>query len=796
VQDKGRKKEDLVRELEALRKRIKKLERLEDDQRATESVLRTSAATLQGILRAAPIGIGIVTNRVLGWTNEHITKMLGYTQEELAGKSARILYNSDEEFQRVAFVKHPQVEKYGVGSLETNFRSKDGRLLDILLSSAAIEQGDMEKGLVFTAIDITERKKAEKELRESRKDWENIFQAIGHPAIVMDAGHRIINANNATARLTNLPPEDLRGRSCYEVFHGTDHPPDGCPMEALITSGSLEPVEMEMEVLGRFFIVYCTPVLDHAGKLTRIIHVATDITDHKRAELALQKSEERYRNIFENAVEGIFQSTPDGRILHVNPAMARFYGYETPLELTESITDIQSQLYVNPADRQRFKDHLERYGTIEQFESERYRKDGTTVWTSVNAHIVRGPDGETVYYEGTSIDISERKTAEKEKEKLQKQLFQAQKMEAIGVLAGGIAHDFNNMLMGIQGYASLMLLDTRQDHPHYEKLTSIEQQIQSGAELTRQLLGFARGGRYEVKPTDLNELVRRTSDMFGRTKREITIHRKLESELYPVDVDRGQVEQVLLNLYVNAWHAMPAGGEIYIESRNLIFVEGHSHHYSVAPGRYVKISVTDNGIGMDEETRQRIFEPFFTTKGMGRGTGLGLASVYGIIKNHGGIINVYSEKGKGTTFNIYLPASEKEVIQEKEVSGDILKGTETVLLVDDQETVLQVGEEMLRSLGYRVIPARSGKEAVAIYENNKETIDLVILDMIMPEMTGGETFEGLKTINDQVAVILSSGYSINGMAAKILKRGCKGFIQKPFNINELARKMREVLDAT
>jgi two-component system cell cycle sensor histidine kinase/response regulator CckA len=250
---------------------------------------------------------------------------------------------------------------------------------------------------------------------------------------------------------------------------------------------------------------------------------------------------------------------------------------------------------------------------------------------------------------------------------------------------------------------------------------------------------------------------------------------------------------VFLNLLVNAWQAMPAGGDLYLQTQNAVVDESHTSSPYLKPGKYVKVSVTDQGAGMDEATRQRIFEPFFTTKEMGRGTGLGLASVYGIIKNHGGAINVYSERGQGTTFNIYLPVSGKEVIEEKAVTHELLKGTETILLVDDQEPVVNVGQTMLNVLGYTVLTAQNGEDAVALYKKKGKKIDLVILDMIMPGISGSEVFDTLKSMNPEIKVILSSGYSLNGQAMSILSRGCSGFIQKPFSLIDLSRKIREVL---
>ena len=392
-------------------------------------------------------------------------------------------------------------------------------------------------------------------------------------------------------------------------------------------------------------------------------------------------------------------------------------------------------------------------------------------------------------------EIDEHKRAEEEKENLQNKLYEIQKIEAIGTLASGIAHDFNNLLMGIQGYASLMLLQTTPDHAYYTNLKSIEASVQRGAELTRQLLGVARGGKYEVKPTNFNKLLENSIKMFGRTKKQIRIHEKYQEDIWTVEVDRGQMGQVILNLCVNAWQSMPGRGDLFIATSNVVLEENYTHPYGVSPGDYVRISMTDTGVGMDEDVRQRIFDPFFTTKKRSRGTGLGLASAYGIIKNHGGIINVYSEKGRGSTFNIYLPALKKGIEkEEKTLSGDIERGTETILIADDEEMVLQVGEEMLNVLGYKVFSAAGGNEAVEVYRKRQDEIDLIILDMIMPDMVGGEVYEAIRKINPEVKVLLSSGYSINGEATEILDRGCNGFIQKPFGVKNLSKKIREILN--
>ena len=468
-----------------------------------------------------------------------------------------------------------------------------------------------------------------------------------------------------------------------------------------------------------------------------------------------------------------------------------------------------------------FRDNLaEVYEAYKLGTNEHYPTDQMPIYRGLQGHsctvndmVVVHPDGKKILLEvfGSPVrdeqnnviaslvsfsDITERKRTEEEKEKLQAQLQQAQKMEAIGRLAGGIAHNFNNILMGIQGLTSVMMINKEPDHPDYKHLTGIEKSIKRAVQLTRNLLGFARGGKYDPKPTDLNVLIKNENLLFSQMKKEIQIHGKYEEVLWPVEVDQGQIQQALLNLYLNAWQAMPVGGEIYIQTANIILDESETKSFTIKAGKYIKISVTDTGIGMDEATRGKIFEPFFSKGSSGQGFGLGLASVYGIVKNHGGFINVSSEKGKGSTFTIYLPASDKELVEESQDLDRrrIQYGQGTILLVDDEDIVIDVGQKMLESIGYKVLIAQSGREAVDLYRKRKDEIDLVILDMIMPGMDGGETYERMRNINSGVNVLLSSGYSINGQAKEILDRGCNAFIQKPFSLLDLSIKLRELLE--
>jgi two-component system cell cycle sensor histidine kinase/response regulator CckA len=514
------------------------------------------------------------------------------------------------------------------------------------------------------------------------------------------------------------------------------------------------------------------------------------------ADEALRESELKYRTIVESVEEGCFEIDLEGNLAFFNDPLCKILGY-TPEELSgKNVREITSPATIRKMD-QIYDQILKTGEPIRGTGYDAVGKNGESIALELAASLIRNRQGDPVGFRGVLRDVSERKDAETQKRTLEMQVQQARKMESIGTLAGGIAHDFNNILMGIQGNASLMLLKTDSSHAFYEKLKNIEAYVENGTELTRQLLGFARRGKYHTTATDINNIIDKSASMFGRTKKEIRIHKDLTPDIWTVEVDRGQIEQALLNLYVNAWQAMPEGGDVYLKTENIILDADFENiqPYNVEIGKYIKITVADTGSGIDDETKKRIFEPFFTTKEMGRGTGLGLASVYGIIKSHGGYINVHSQKDQGTTFAIYLPVSEKEVRQER-VTPDIktvARGTGTILLIDDEEMIIKVGAELVLELGYKVIAARSGDEAIKLYKKNVGKIDLIIMDMIMPGMGGGETFDNLKAINPDIKVLLSSGYSIDGQASEILERGCDGFIQKPFNLNQLSEKIQGII---
>jgi PAS domain S-box-containing protein len=523
-------------------------------------------------------------------------------------------------------------------------------------------------------------------------------------------------------------------------------------------------------------------------------HIQYTVNKVRASDEAVRISEEKYRSILENIEEGYFEIDLLGNLKFINGPLCRILGYGADELVGMNFYDLAVEESV-PV----LEDALEKVSRTGESASlsdcDILRKDATRKSLELSVSLIKDGFDRPSGYRCMVRDVSERRQAEEERKKLEIQLQQAQKMEAIGTLAGGIAHDFNNILMGIQGNASLIELKLEAGHPVLEKAKNIERYVESGTELSKQLLGFARRGKYNVRASDINDILSKSSAMFARTKKEIRVHAQLDKNVWTVEVDRGQIEQALLNLYINAWQAMPDGGDLYLATENISLTDSYVRPYAVQPGHYVKVSVSDTGVGIDKKDLARIFEPFFTTKEMGRGIGLGLASVYGIIKSHGGHINAYSEKGQGTTFTFYLPASSRAAEQDaKSDSTVILRGRETVLLIDDEQMIIEVGSGLLMELGYAVIPAGSGAEALDIYSARRTEIDLVIMDMVMPGMGGSETYDRLKKINPQVKVLLSSGYSLNGQASKIMARGCNGFIQKPFNLAQLSMRLREILD--
>jgi two-component system, cell cycle sensor histidine kinase and response regulator CckA len=611
-----------------------------------------------------------------------------------------------------------------------------------------------------------------------------------------DRDGRFIFANDFYCKSVGKTYQEVIGKDDFEI-----HPRELAEKfrkddQRIMDLCQTESIEEAWQSLGGeygYIQVIKSPLFDNRQQVIGIIGIFWDITDRKKTEIELAEERNLLRTLIDIVPGYIYVKDRESRFILANEAVARLMGVNDPEDLIGK-TDFD---YYSDADAENFRQDErqvidEEKPLVDREES--YSQDGQLGWILTNKLPLRNIDGEIIGIVGMGLNITKRKEAEREREKLKAQLLHAQKMESVGTLAGGLAHDLNNLLMGIQGRASLMATEIDAAHPLWLNIKAIEEYVQSATGLTNQLLGFARGGKYEIKPTAFNALIDHAVEMFGRTRKEIRIVKTFEPKLWVVEADRRQMEQVLLNLFINAWQAMPGGGELYLRTDNAMLDQTTVAPHSVEPGRFVKISITDTGMGMDESTRQRIFDPFFTTKEMGRGTGLGLASAYGIVKNHGGIITVYSEPGHGTAFNIYLPASDKEAQEDVLIEKKIIRGSDTVLIVDDEEMILNVGKAMLERLGYRAFVAAGGKQAVETILEKGDEIDLVILDLIMPGLDGGETFDRIREIKPDIPVMLSSGYSIDGQATEILKKGADGFIQKPFQLSELSQTIRKILD--
>lgn len=641
---------------------------------------------------------------------------------------------------------------------------------------------------------------------KTQGQWEAIFQAIGHPTVILDLHHSIISANKAMERCLGKTSRELQGLKCWEIFHGPgcSEPPAQCPFERMAASGMCETVEMEMEVLGGTYLVSCTPMLDDEGRLENVIHIATDVTERKRAEEAHRSESEFNTLVIENASQGIcvcyaIDEFPYVRFKIWNERMTLITGYS--MEEINRLGWYQS-LYPDPVVQQRAVDRMQRMRIGDNIQDEEWRivrADGQERDMLIATRLYAGSKGEN-YVLGVMHDITERKQAEERQGKMEAQLLQAQKMESVGHLAGGVAHDFNNLLQGILGYLELALDKLSPDDRRFRYLTEAQKAGKSAANLTRQLLAFGRRQILNPEALDLNSVI----EDFMRMVRQV-IGEHIELNIIPGDAlatiraDRSQIEQILMNLCVNARDAMLDGGRLIIETANATLdAEYCAMHQGAMPGCYVTLSVTDSGCGMTPETIQQIFEPFFTTKEKGRGTGLGLSTVYGIVHQHEGFVQVYSEPGKGSTFKMYLPAFEHVAVAEKHATATPVRGGggETILLAEDDERGRHLAECILEEAGYKVIAAADGEEALRLYIEHRQTIDLLLLDVVMPKKSGRAVMEEIHAERPDMPCLFCSGYSENAVHTNfVLEKGLH-FLQKPYRREDLLRAVRQILDGS
>jgi PAS domain S-box-containing protein len=613
---------------------------------------------------------------------------------------------------------------------------------------------------------------------------DNVIQNMDDGVIIVDADNHILDLNPAACLLIGKRTKELIGAKAEKAIEWW---PDFESEARYPNDPSGRIIELEVHQRCRLIRPTRSCLYSNDQAMGHLITLR-DVTGRLRAEKALRNSEERFKSLSENAPIIIFTLNEKGVVTYVNQAWERILGHKRSQLLgrpfieiilpsrTQNYASIFTQLFNGQQSIAEVKIH------IRDTEGSR-RLFNTTATANSDA------EGRVNGILGLAKDVTEA-------QRLQEQLFQSQKMKAVGTLAGGIAHDFNNLLMGIQANVSLIRheIDPSKEVMS-EKLNRIEDQIQSGASLTRQLLGYARKGKNVVDVIDLNELIKETLNVVERTNKRIRVECELTSGSSHVRADKGQIELVLLNLFLNAVDAMPAGGQLTVNSRSIPGSDLTSDGTQTHQGLNIELTINDTGIGMDAETKARIFEPFFTTKEVGQGTGLGLASVYGIIENHGGRIHVESRIGQGTIFRILLPSTKNKVVAITPRRPPALpKGGGKILLVDDEELVLKSCHEMVESLGYEVISTTKPGDALSIYQTRHQQLDLVILDMIMPEMDGAEVFDQLVSINPELKAIIISGYVDDDRIDTILARGRHDRLRKPFTSSELSQSIARVLN--
>jgi len=652
-------------------------------------------------------------------------------------------------------------------------------------------------GIIEHVKDVTQKVLTEKNLRDSKERLKAIFKAAGAISIIITD----IKENDLVIQEFSTGAEIMFGYNKKKVVGSS------VSMLHLLDNKEqwpkiIEPIMHEKNGFSREFtllrkskekfpaFVTVQPIFDTENNIIGTLWVTLDFTEVKQAKNALLENEKLFRELANMLPQIVLEMDLTGKLVFANKKACDAFGFTTR-DIKEELNGFNMLV---PEDRERAKENAQKLFNGKKTGFSEYtvlRKDKSTftgLFHSVPVHHKGKPSA----LRGFIIDISQKK-------QLEKKLFQTQRMESIGTLAGGIAHDFNNILMGIQGNISLLEFEIDSEKLNKkdaaDRISSVNHLIKSGSNLTKQILGFAKKAAINVTPVDLNKFIKYHNIMFGRTRKDVTIVENFENNLLAADIDKSQIEQALLNIYINACQAMQDIKKIYVQTEKVVLNEDFDKTCKINQGRYIKISITDTGHGIDKKIINRVFEPFFTTKKMGiRGTGLGLATSYGIIRDHGGFIKVYSEKGHGTTFSIFLPASRQKIFEPRDIPARILKGNETVLVVDDEDMILDVATNILKTLEYKVLSARNGKEAIKIFGEQHDNIDIIILDMIMPEMSGEQTFYKLKKINPKIKVLLASGYSASEQAKNMLEQGCNGFIQKPFSLKEFSCKIRNILD--
>ncbi len=716
------------------------------------------------------------------------------------GSDAVLLINNLQQTEYAG--TDPNVVKYGLktymgcavkldhaymGSLCVVYQSdftpdeNDRRMLELFAAAIGVEEKRLrvEKAL-------TESERRYRGLVESLTDYIYTVQVEGGRAVATYHGRGCVS-------VTGYTTEDYEADQYlwYRMVYENDRPAVLEQAEKMLSGVSSSPLEHRIiHKNGSIQWVKNTtvPRHDEKGRLIAYDGLVTNITERKRAEEALQESERKYRALFEESKDAIFISTPEGRFIDINPAGVALFGYAAKKDILS--VDRDRYLYANLQDREKFLQTLEQQGFVKDYELTMRRKDGAALVLLVTASVICDEKGKGTAHRGIIRDITGQK-------RLEQQLLHANKMEAVGQLAGGVAHDFNNILTAIIGYGHILRMKVEKDELLKTHVMKILESSERATGLVRSLLAFSRKQIINPRPVDLNEIVKRVEGLLSRLIGEdVEFKIALAREDVTIMADSGQIEQVLMNLATNARDAMPGGGTLTLSTgRGELAPEFVQDYDNGERTRYAIITITDTGEGFNDRIKERIFEPFFTTKEVGKGTGLGLPIVYGIVKQHNGHINVSSEPGKGTTFRIYLPVSNAACEKpELMVFSEIKGGAETILLAEDSERVRKLEKTILEEFGYHVIEAADGNEAVRKFVENRELIQLLLFDVVMPGKNGKEAYDAIKREREGIKVIFMSGYTADIITKKGVLEGALNFLSKPCPPGELLKKVREVLD--
>ncbi len=760
----------------------------------TEEALRQSEARYKDIFfNVSDLLYVHDFNGIFIETNLASKKTTGYTEADLQAMNIKDILPVRHKDQFKDYINRVMENGYDEGLMTIITKTGDERVMEYR-NSLIIDHQGRPAGVRGSARDITSRIRASRQLEKERDLTASIVETSPAFYDAINPQGKVLYMNQAMLSALGYSLPEVVDKDYLGLFIPEEDREDfkGAMDRMISSKGSIVHDNRVLTKDGRFLLVQWQgkAVFRDNGELEFVFGIGIDVTDQRLLDEALRESEEKYRKIFENANEGIYRTTPEGRLLSVNPSLARMFGFSSPEEMIKGIKDIGKDLYVNPQDRENIIRLLREQDSVEGFEAEMRRQDKSTFWISISLHTVRDAAGNIVYLEGMNVDITERKLSEEERRTYEARLMRSQKLEAIGTLAGGIAHDFNNILSAIIGYSELAIDELPEDSAVSKNIMEVLKAGGRAKDLVKQILTFSRQMETQRKPVKIHLIMKEALKLLRSSiPSTITITEQIDAASGTVFADSTQIHQVIMNLCTNAYQAMlTTGGELTVTLEQLYLDSGFiSKHPPLSEGVHLQITVRDTGCGMDTETLKRIFDPFFTTKEKAKGTGLGLATVHGIVTELGGAILVESSINKGSTFEIYLPVSQQEQEDMDDLHGEPTPGTgEAILLVDDEEAIINFTQGMLNQLGYKVKGLCSSIDALNFFRSAPDEIDLIITDQTMPGITGSQLATEILKIRPGMPIILMTGYSETITQEEAFAQGIKEYLDKPFTKNMLA----------